>query len=141
MPVSNQTRIVIDTNLWVSFIISKSAYKLDNLLLLNSILILFSEDLLDEISMTITKPKLKKYFPGNAIEEMLSAFENYIEFVNVTSKVKVCRDPKDDFLLALAKDGNAHFLITGDHDLLDLNVFGKTKITTFSDFLLDLTEV
>jgi len=141
MPVSNQTRIVIDTNLWVSFIISKSIQRLDNLLLLNSVVILFSEDLLEEIRSTITKPKLKKYFSENAMEEMLSAFENYIVLVDVTSKVKACRDPKDDFLLALAKDGNAHFLISGDRDLLDLNAFGKTKIVTLSDFLQRMTEV
>lgn len=141
MPVSNQTRIVIDTNLWVSFIISKSIQRLDNLLILNSVVILFSEDLLEEIRSTITKPKLKKYFSENAMEEMLSAFENYIVLVDVTSKVKACRYPKDDFLLALAKDGNAHFLISGDRDLLDLNAFGKTKIVTLSDFLQRMTEV
>lgn len=138
---SNQIRIVIDTNLWISFIISKNIQKLDHLLLLNSIVILFSEDLLEEIRVTITKPKLKKYFSESAMEEMLSAFEDYIELIKVTSKVKVCRDPKDDFLLALAKDGNAHFLVTGDLDLLDLKTFGKTKIVILSDFLTGMVKV
>lgn len=141
MPANNQKRIVIDTNLWISFIISKNIQKLDRLLLSNSVIILFSEDLLEEIRSTIAKPKLKKYFSENAMEEMLSALKDYIELITVTTKVKVCRDPKDDFLLALAKDGNADFLVTGDLDLLDLQTFDKTKIVILSDFLLGMTEV
>jgi predicted nucleic acid-binding protein len=43
--------------------------------------------------------------------------------------------PKDNFLLALAKDGKAHYLLTGDKDLLDLEKFGKTRIVTISHFL------
>jgi len=41
-------------------------------------------------------------------------------------------------LLALAKDGNADYLITGDKDLLTLKSFGKTKIVTLTDFEADL---
>ncbi len=38
---------------------------------------------------------------------MLSIFEPFIDLVEVESIVTVCRDTKDDFLLALAKDGKA----------------------------------
>jgi predicted nucleic acid-binding protein len=37
--------------------------------------------------------------------------------------------------LALAKDGNADFLLTGDNDLLELKEFGGAKIITISEFL------
>jgi len=53
----------------------------------------------------------------------------------VKSKVKVCRDTKDDFLLALSKDGKADYLVTGDKDLLSLNRYRKTDIVTFSKFI------
>jgi predicted nucleic acid-binding protein len=46
----------------------------------------------------------------------------------------VCRDPKDNFLLALAKDGLADYLITGDRDLLSVKKFGKTQIVTLNEF-------
>jgi uncharacterized protein len=55
--------------------------------------------------------------------------------VHVVSDVAICRDPKDNFLLSLAKDGKATHLITGDKDLLDIKVFGKTKIVTIADYL------
>ena len=56
-------------------------------------------------------------------------------FIEVTSEVEVCRDKKDNFLLALAKDGTASHLITGDNDLLILKTFSKTKILTLSEYL------
>jgi len=56
-------------------------------------------------------------------------------FISVTSIVDLCRDPKDNFLLALAKDGNATHLLTGDKDLLVLGKAGKTKILTLSEYL------
>ena len=140
MPKNNQARIIIDTNLWVSFLISRSFQKLDPLLLSGSVRILFSIELFDEIRLTIAKPKLRKYFSGEAMDEMLSAFEEYIELVNVTSQVKECRDPKDDFLLSLSKDGNADFILTGDRDLLGLKTYGDTQIMTITDFLKGLGE-
>lgn len=66
---------------------------------------------------------------------MLSILEPFIDLVEVTSIVTACRDPKDNFLLALAKDGKADYLLTGDGDLLELIKFGKTKIVTISSFL------
>ncbi|MBU1820688.1 MAG: putative toxin-antitoxin system toxin component, PIN family, partial [Bacteroidetes bacterium] len=57
------------------------------------------------------------------------------EFIVVTSSVDICRDPKDNFLLALAKDGNATHLITGDKDLLVLKTMGETQILTIAEYL------
>ena len=96
---------------------------------------LFSIELIEEIRATVEKPKLKKHFDSKAIEEMLLTFESMIELIPVKSKVQFCRDSKDDFLLSLSKDGKAHFLITGDKDLLSLNRFRKTDIVTFSQFI------
>jgi hypothetical protein len=56
------------------------------------------------------------------------------ELVDVHSVVDICRDPKDNFLLALAKDGNADYLITGDKDLRVLKEFEKTKIVSLDEF-------
>ena len=135
MPKNNPLRLIIDTNLWISFIISKSLYKIDFLILSGNATLLFSDDLVVEIEEVIAKPKLRKYFPVDALSEMLMAFESYIELVTVTSTVDVCRDPKDNFLLALAKDGSADYLLTGDLDLLVVQQYEKTEITTITKFL------
>ena len=135
MPKNNILKLIIDTNLWVSFLISNSHRKLDTLLIGNKIIFLFSEALLSEIKQTISKPRLKKYFLENAFGEMMEVFEPYIELIEVRSTVNVCRDPDDNFLLALAKDGKANYLLTGDEDLLILKNFGKTSIVTIASFL------
>jgi len=135
MPKSKPLKIIIDTNLWVSFIISNKLTLLDGLLFSQKISLLFSEELINEIAVTITKPKLRKYFATNGLEEMLTAFEPFIDLIKVRSSVTVCRDPNDNFLLALAKDGKADYLLTGDKDLLELVKFGKTKIISMTTFL------
>jgi uncharacterized protein len=135
MKKSKALKLIIDTNLWVSFIISKKQHLIDPLLYSEEARLLFSKELIAEINQTITKPKLKKYFGTNALEEMLLAFDPFIDFIEVKSIVTLCRDEKDNFLLALAKDGDADYLLTGDKDLLDLKRFGKTNIYTISEFI------
>jgi len=128
-------RVVIDTNVWINFLISNHHKGLDEAFTSLSLRILFSKELLSEISKTIEKPKLKRYFLPHALEEMLLTFEPLIDLVDVSSKVNRCRDPKDNFLLSLAKDGKADFLISGDQDLLVLTKFGKTRIVTIREFI------
>jgi hypothetical protein len=135
MPKSKSLRIIIDTNLWISYILSKKLDQLDELISSNRSQLLFSLELLEEIEATIKKPKLKKYFDETSLDEMFITFEPFIDLVNVKSKVNICRDSKDDFLLALAKDGKADYLLTGDKDLLEIKKFGKTIILTISEFL------
>lgn len=135
MPKNKPLKIIIDTNLWVSFIISNKLTLLDSLLITQRVRIMFSKELIEEIASTITKPKLKKYFAANGLEEMLTAFEPFIDLIKVNSSVFICRDPKDNFLLALAKDSKAHYLLTGDKDLLEIEKFGSTKIVSIATFL------
>ncbi len=51
----------------------------------------------------------------------------------MSSDINECRDVKDNFLLNLAIDSNADYLITGDSDLLDLGIIHNTKILTIKD--------
>ena len=135
MAKNKSLRLVIDTNLWISFIISKKLNLLEPTLLAVNTRILFSSELVEELQATITKPKLQKYFSENALEEMLTVFDPYIDFITVKSKVAICRDPNDNFLLALAKDGKANYLLTGYNDLLNIGKYGKTIIIKISEFL------
>ena len=50
--------------------------------------------------------------------------------VQVTTEINRCRDIKDNFLLSLAIDSNADYLVTVDNDLLDLDYINETKILT-----------
>ena len=129
------SRIIIDTNLWISFLITRDFVKLDEKIFSNRGILIFSQELLDEFLEVAKRPKFRRFFSTADIEEVLETIDEYADFVVVRTKIEVCRDPKDNFLLSLAVDGNADFLLTGDKDLLDLIKFGKTTITTISDYL------
>jgi putative PIN family toxin of toxin-antitoxin system len=75
MPKSRPLKLIIDTNLWISFIISHKQDQLDTLLFDEKARLLFSTELIDEIQQTIIKPKLKKNFGTNAFQAMFSTFE------------------------------------------------------------------
>ena len=135
MRKKNNLKLVIDTNIWISFVISNKLNFLEDIIINKKCTILFSKELLDELEVTIQKPKLKKYFYNNFILEMLEAFEESIEFVDVVSDLNLCRDAKDNFLLNLAIDGNADYLLTGDYDLLEIISIKEIKIITISQFL------
>ena len=119
-------RIVIDTNVFISFLISNSYSKLDKHLQANKVRIIFSDELLNEFLEVISRPKLKKLISEKEIYYLLDNIQYHADFVEVTSPVNVCRDKKDNFLLALCADGKADYLITGDDDLLVLKKFKKT---------------
>ena len=128
-------RIIIDTNLWISFLLTKDLSKIDSLLKGNHVKLLFSQELLEEFIEVAKRPIFKKYFSQQDIKNLLSKINTKAEFITVKSNVTICRDAKDNFLLALAKDGKASHLITGDSDLLVLNKISKTEILTITSYL------
>lgn len=128
-------RIIIDTNLWISFLITKDFTKLDEIIFSRSGILIFSQELIDEFLEVAKRPKFRRFFSAADMEALLETIDEFADFVKVETEISVCRDSKDNFLLSLAVDGNADFLLTGDKDLLDLVKFGETKIVTISDFL------
>lgn len=128
-------RIIIDTNLWLHFLIAKDYSRLDKILADKLITLLYSQELIDEFIAVAQRPKFVKYFSKTDLQEILLGISRRAFFIDVISIVNVCRDPKDNFLLALARDGKATHLITGDTDLLVLKKIEKTRILTLSDYL------
>jgi putative PIN family toxin of toxin-antitoxin system len=135
MPAKTKISVIIDTNLWISFLLMKDFRKLDHFLRNNRILLLFSQELLDEFIEVAQRPKFRKYFSLNELEDILIKVRIKAAFITVTSTVEICRDAKDNFLLSLAMDGHEHYLITGDKDLLAMEKQGRTQIVTMTDFL------
>ncbi|MEO8172342.1 MAG: putative toxin-antitoxin system toxin component, PIN family [Sediminibacterium sp.] len=134
MPKSKH-RVIIDTNLWISSLLTKDFLILDKAFSEEKIILLFSEQLLKELIAVARRPKFRKYFSNDDLANLLTIIHERAEFISITSAIQICRDPKDDFLLSLSIDGNANILITGDKDLLEIGKFGKTRIITISTFL------
>ena len=84
-----------------------------------------------------------KSFPGQKLINtfqtiLLLNFLNFLmnqqKFIRLKTKVSICRDSKDNYLLSLCIDSNANYLITGDKDLLSIGQMDKTKIISYTDF-------
>ena len=130
-----KTKIILDTNLWISFLISNNFNEIDILIENNTIQLLFSNELIEEFLTVAKRPKFRKYFSNQDIEKLLNSFALFGKLIKVKSDIKKCRDIKDNFLLNLAIDGKANYLVTGDKDLLSLKKIGSVKIVSIKDFL------
>ncbi|MBI5916775.1 MAG: putative toxin-antitoxin system toxin component, PIN family [Bacteroidetes bacterium] len=129
--MNEKLKVIIDTNLWLNFLITSRLVDLDPFFKDERILLVFSQELLEEFDEVARRPKFRRYFSEAQIDALLTQFEVYGTLILVASEVQVCRDPKDNFLLALAQDCQANFLVTKDDDLLILGSFGKTQIVDY----------
>ena len=127
-------RIVIDTNIWISFLIGKALSRLEALIIDESLQILFSNELFNELIDVIQRPKFHKYFPSDIIQELISSLIYKSKFVEIKHHFQDCRDAKDNFLLDLSVSGKADYLVTSDKDLLVLNPFEGTQIIDYRSF-------
>ena len=130
----NKLKIVVDTNIWISFLIGKKLSGLKTLLSSGKVELILCEELKEEILLVTQRPKLAKYFPQADVEQLLSFMEVIGKLYVPKAIESVCRDPKDDYLLALAKEAKADYLISGDNDLLIIRIIDKTEIITISAF-------
>jgi len=120
-------RVVIDTNIWISYLIGKLLQEIDEKIVSKEIKIVVSEGLLKELSEVSNRPKFKNIFTPKRIKELFSLLDNYAVVIVPRQKINICRDAKDNFLLEIALEGNADYLLV-------LNSFHKTKIVSPKDF-------
>ena len=131
---NEKLRLIVDANAWVSSLLSPRFHDRLEAVFDSRYRLIISEQLFHELDRTIRKPYLARRINRKDYERLVARLRYSAEFVDIHSVVEICRDPKDNFLLALAKDGDADYLITGDDDLLVMKEFGKTKIVTLTEF-------
>ena len=134
MPSQKPSKVIIDTNLWISFLIGKELQNLKDLIVTEKIQLITTDQLLNELKIVVARPKLQKYFDQDKVTELISLLDIVSEKVKIKKIEQVCRDPKDDFLLALSKESKANYLVTGDKDLLEIRIYGRTEILTIKKF-------
>ena len=130
-----KSRLIIDTNLWISYLLGLDFGSLTASIRRRSVVLLFSKELLSEFISVAGKSKFRRYFSVEELNELISFLKYFSELILVHSLVDICRDKKDNFILALALDGEASHLLTGDHDLLVIGRFGKTNIQSLREYL------
>jgi len=126
--------IIIDSNIWISFLIGKSLAGLQNHFSKDSIRIITCKEQLLELSEVFKRPKFSRYISRNQVHEFFELLEDVSEIVTLTAISDLCRDKKDNYLLSLALDSQADYLITGDNDLLSIEKINSTSIISYTEF-------
>lgn len=135
MAKSKTINVVIDTNLWISFLIGKRTANLVSLLSHPNITIAISEQAIEELRLVISRDKFRKYFPLEYGQRLFDFINRRAITIDVVNAPTLCRDPKDNYLLGLSETARANYLITGDKDLLVLGSYGITEILRLEDFI------
>lgn len=129
--------LVIDTNVWISYLMTDTPEQYQIVFEHPECSIYICDELIEEIREVAHRDKFRRFFTVESVDELINALETISTKIQVDSAIQstsFLRDRDDAFLLALAAAIQADYLITGDHDLLVLQRFGKTKIVTISQF-------
>ena len=129
-------RFVFDTNVVVSALLTKKSVARDVLDKARGLgEILLSPAVIEELVDVLGRPEFNRYIDEEDRIGFLNLLVKESTLVEITEKIKECRDPKDDKFLELAVSGKADFIISGDGDLQVLNPFRRIKIISPRDFL------
>jgi putative PIN family toxin of toxin-antitoxin system len=129
-------KVVVDTNVLISaFVFGGNAERVLEKVLASGELI-SSAFILTELERVL---KGKFEIPADKINRILTSLNQVARVLSPDAQLpNICRDPDDNFILQLAAFADADFIVTGDKDLLVLEVFGKAQIVSPAVFLQSL---
>ncbi|MBM4285100.1 MAG: putative toxin-antitoxin system toxin component, PIN family [Deltaproteobacteria bacterium] len=136
-------RTVFDTNVLVSALLCPASppAKLLELALQGKIRLILSPHILQEVERVFFYPKIQRILKRRGIEpgELEEVIARIVKVTVITSGKltvqAVPADPADDLVLAGALEGQAEFVVSGDHHLTDLKGFAGIKIIEPAAFL------
>jgi putative PIN family toxin of toxin-antitoxin system len=122
--------VVLDTNVIVSFFLSRRALSASAKIFAlwfrqRKLQLIVCDELVDEYLEVLTRLPIPEKRVAQ-FRERLQVRET-VTHVNLGARHAISRDPDDDLLLATAAAGQAQFLITNDHDLLDIPLAQKRR--------------
>ncbi|MHB8362418.1 MAG: putative toxin-antitoxin system toxin component, PIN family [Patescibacteria group bacterium] len=137
MILLKMNRVIIDSNVFLSgLLFGGNPEKILEYWSLGKFILCISPELQAEI---INKLQNKFHINNDSIKLLIEKFNNHSKKFIPQTKVILSRDPLDNFILELAEESHANFIITGDKDLLILEHYKKTRIVSPVDFLKNIT--
>lgn len=129
-------KVILDTNLWISFLIGHQTQLLRRMLTDVRFDVYVCNRLVEEIRDVACRDKIRKYISSTDVEDLLSVIHAFCQYVQIETEVipSAVRDPKDLYLLSLAETIGADYIVSGDADLTDLGQHRQTRIVKLADF-------
>ncbi|GAB3909734.1 putative toxin-antitoxin system toxin component, PIN family [Larkinella knui] len=130
-------KLVIDTNILVSALISRSypARIVDDVLLEKKAVLVLSEAIWQEYVEVLNRAKFARFsdFKKNA-EILLLRLDELAEKVAPTEKLTLIKDSDDNKFLEVAVAAQAHYLITGNSNDFTFNRIRSTQIVSPKEY-------
>ena len=79
-------KIVIDTNIWISYLLGSLLQGLDNKILSKEIKIVVSNEMLKELAAVLARPKFKEIISYKQIKELFSLIDGYAVIVDAAGE-------------------------------------------------------
>jgi uncharacterized protein len=76
-------RIIVDTNIWINFLINNDFQGLDELILDGSVTIVCSLELSKEFHDVVNRPKFKRYFRQKEVSKLSELIDSFGEMAVV----------------------------------------------------------
>ncbi|HYV93273.1 MAG TPA: putative toxin-antitoxin system toxin component, PIN family [Chitinophagales bacterium] len=128
------SKVVVDTNVWVSYFINDRINYLIKWLLDRDIEVFISDELISEVNEVLHRPKFSHRKSGNDISDFIDLLGEVGSYCKVKPAFKNSPDPDDNFLFDLCLESEAEYLITSDKKLLQFTPGFQLNIIVFSEF-------
>ena len=133
--------IVIDTNLWISGLLWRGMpWRLLRLAEQGRVTLCMNPAMVTELAEVLTyerlQPRLQQL--GLTPTELVAYVLTVASIFEVTESEEapiVAADPDDDIFLHCAVAAGAAYVVSGDHHLLDLEMYAGIRILSVRDFL------
>lgn len=134
--MSEPRRVVLDTNTLISGVLLvestpgqavRKAFR--------DAQVLMSDASLHELIDVLSRKKFDRYLTVRDREEFVHVVLTVVELVPIVTAVHACRDDADNHILAVAVNGAADVIVSGDRDLLVLHPFHGIPILTSGAYL------
>lgn len=125
-------RAVVDVNVLVSALLQPEATpaRLMREWLSGAFELVSSAQLVAELLRVSARPGLARRIDASAVESLVATLQaNAIVVDDPPAQRVVPSDPKDDYLVGLARSAGAHAIVTGDRHLLDVDGLAPPALT------------
>lgn len=131
-------KVVLDTNIIISFIVFKgNPLKIFLLILQKKIVAYISTSILAETLEVLVK---KFSFSAKRTNRTEKKLKDNFQFVYPSDTINILKDNPDNRILETAVAGNCSIIITGDKEMLKLKKYKNIRILSALEFLKEFFE-